>query len=77
VLIPAHPGDLEVLGRRVEIGALALTNEWLLDQPGLEGWGPVVADPGAPGVLDGWRHAATIRTGRMRIVLLSRGPGTP
>lgn len=69
VQLPRRPADLATLVRRVDVAALALTNEWLLERPGFEPWREIADDPGR---LPGWRHVGTGRSGRLRVVLLAR-----
>jgi hypothetical protein len=69
VLLPGQPADLAVLGARLPVDAVVLTNEWLLERPGFEAWKAVAA---APGTLAGWRHVATVRAGGLRAVVLAR-----
>jgi 4-amino-4-deoxy-L-arabinose transferase-like glycosyltransferase len=69
VLIPERPGDLAVLGRRLPVDALVLTNEWLLDQPGFESWNRLVTGTED---LEGWRRADSVVSGRLHAALWLR-----
>jgi hypothetical protein len=69
VLIPEGPGDLDALRSRLPVRALVLTNEWLLDQPGFEGWSRVASGANRP---TGWRRVRTVVAGRLRAAIWLR-----
>ena len=78
VLIPNSPADLDSLARRVPIGGLVLTNEWLLRQPGNEEWLAVFSGDAQPPA--GWQRGAAIHAGKLRAVVflpVPREPGAP
>jgi hypothetical protein len=67
VLIPTSPAALDSLARRVPIGALVLTNEWLLRQRGEEAWLGLYAGSAPPRTA--WRRHAVIHAGGLRAVV--------
>ena len=69
VLLPQRPADLVTLARRLPVDALVLTDEWLLDQPGFEGWHAITGGGAAP---DGWKAVAPVAAGRLHAVVLLR-----
>jgi len=71
-LIPLGPDDLAELGRRTDLGAVVLTNEWLIHRPGEERWLEVFEGRATPA---GWTRTARLRSGRLEAVVLR--PGAP
>ncbi|HEY6866263.1 MAG TPA: hypothetical protein VI792_03335 [Candidatus Eisenbacteria bacterium] len=70
-LVPLEPAMLTPMDRRSRIGAVALTNEWLIDQPGEEVWRAwfegTARDPG-------WVRADSVSAGRLAaVVFVPRG----
>ncbi|MGH7730501.1 MAG: hypothetical protein ACRENJ_04545, partial [Candidatus Eiseniibacteriota bacterium] len=66
VLIPNAPDGLPEIERRLPLGALVLTNHWLIGRPGSEAWRALFF---AGRTLPGWSRADSVAAGRLRAVL--------
>jgi hypothetical protein len=69
VLIPGRPDDLVTLEARLPVGAIVLTNEWLLDQPGFVSWSRLASGSDR---LEGWRRVRPVVVGRLRAAIWLR-----
>jgi 4-amino-4-deoxy-L-arabinose transferase-like glycosyltransferase len=67
VTTPFRPEEVAEVGRRTPVGALAVTNEWVIRQPGNETWRALHVGRAR---LVGWSRAETVASGRLRAVLL-------
>jgi 4-amino-4-deoxy-L-arabinose transferase-like glycosyltransferase len=65
-LVPLGFAGLPALGRRVRLGALVITNEWLIGRPGEEEWRAAFEGSATP---PGWSAAGRVLAGRLEAVV--------
>lgn len=68
-LVPLGPTGLVAGPARLKPGAIVLTNEWLLAQPGEEAWRALYESRVPP---PGFRYAGHVRAGRLEAVVFTR-----
>jgi hypothetical protein len=67
VLIPNDPEEMPALSERLPVGAVVLTNHWLIGQPGSETWKALYFGQTA---WAGWARVDSVAAGRLRAVIL-------